>query len=91
MEKKKKKKKTEENPRDHFRVLLFPETFHIHGWKNPHKGLKTKKIPSLIAQKSGRIWGWVAGSRELNGLSRNYKSLLKVENISYVKPIMYRQ
>jgi len=43
------KKKKKENPRDHFRVLLFPETFHIHGWKNPHKGLKAEKIPSLIA------------------------------------------
>ena len=79
--KKKKGRKTKENPRDHFRVLLFPETFHVHGCKNPHKGLKAKKIRSLIAQKSGRIRGWVAGSRELNGLSRNYKSLLKVENI----------
>lgn len=65
-------------------IPIFPEIIHIHGWKNPHKGLKAKKIPSLIAQKPGRGGGGIGGPRELNGLSRNHKRLLKVENLPYV-------
>lgn len=78
------------NARDHFGVI-FPEIIQIQGWGNPHKGLKAKKRPSLTAQKPSRGGGGVEGTRQLNGLSRNYKRLLKVENLPYVKLIMYRQ
>lgn len=84
-------KGSSENPRENFGGLTFPEIIHIYGWKNPHKALKAKKIPSLTAQKPGRGGGGVVGTRQLNGLPRNYKRLLKVENLPYVKPVMYRQ
>ena len=56
----------------------------------PPKGLKAKKIASLTSTEAWQGWGGAVGTRQLNELSRNYKRLLKVENLACVKPIMYR-